>query len=425
MSDRRTTGRKPRYETPADAEAACAAEIGARGTVYRLTETTRGPVRHWLCAHGLPSAYVRSLRLETLCAAWHDTTDLILADLREQSGATTTHTTTPEPHHMMTAPRASADDAQQLAAILSRMAKPALDADAVRDLIRAELDAHQPAHRALVVTIGERTHTLPATPRHPMLETLILVLANAGQPGALSPMLVGPAGSGKTTGCEQAAVAMGLPFYTSGALSGAHELLGFVDGHGRYQTTPFRQAFEHGGLFLADEMDRSDPAAPLVLNSALANGFMAFPDRAEPVRKSENFRMVVAANTYGRGADRMYVGANQLDAATLDRFAVLSWDYDEALERDLAGDDAWTDYVQAVRKAASAQKARVIVSPRASMGGAVLRRAGMPFDAVADAVLWKGMEAEQRRRIADAVPWSVADAAERSVSRPALRLVAE
>jgi hypothetical protein len=46
-----------------------------------------------------------------------------------------------------------------------------------------------------------------------------------------------------------------------------------------------------------------------------------------------------AANTYGTGADALYVGRNQLDAATLDRFYVVEMDYDRKLEAKLAPEE--------------------------------------------------------------------------------------
>ena len=46
---------------------------------------------------------------------------------------------------------------------------------------------------------------------------------------AINLALVGPAGSGKTTVCEQIAEALELPFYMLGAVSGSHEFLGYVD----------------------------------------------------------------------------------------------------------------------------------------------------------------------------------------------------
>jgi cobaltochelatase CobS len=211
--------------------------------------------------------------------------------------------------------------------------------------------------------------------------------------------LIGPAGSGKTTAAEQIAEALNLPFYIQGAVSGAHELVGFVDAHGRYQSTPFRQAFEHGGIIVLDEIDAGDPAGLLVMNAALANGHMAFPDQTAPVKKHENFRVVACANTFGTGADRLYVGRNQLDAATLDRFAALSWDYDETLEATLCADESWRKRVQALRHTASNEKARVIISPRASIYGAKLIAAGLDRATVENILVWKGADSELRRRI--------------------------
>lgn len=271
------------------------------------------------------------------------------------------------------------------------------------------------APRALRIEIAGRVRDLPPAPRHPLFDTLLTMVACGRERGGLPVMLVGPAGSGKTTACQHVADAFGLPFFTNGALTGAHELTGYKDGSGHYHSTPFRRAFEGGGEYLMDEMDRSDAGAILALNSALANGFMAFPDREEPVKAHPDFIPIVAANTYGRGADRLYVGATQLDGSTLDRFAVLAWDYDEALERTLAGDDPWTAYVQAARAAASDLRVRHIISPRASMAGAVMRRAGLSFDLIADAVLWKGLDRDQRTRITDAIPERVARRAQAPV----------
>lgn len=271
------------------------------------------------------------------------------------------------------------------------------------------------APRTLRIEIKDRVAVLPAAPRHPLFDTLLTLAVVSKEPRAQHPMLIGPAGGGKTTAAEQVAEALGLPFYTDGALSGAHELVGFENAVGKYKLTSFRKAFEHGGVYLADELDGSDPAAVLALNSALANGFMSFPDQAEPIRAHEKFYIIAAANTFGRGADRLYIGRNQLDASTLDRFGALTWDYDETLERALAGDDAWTSYVQAARAATSNLKIRHVISPRASYYGATLRRAGLAFDMVAEVALWKGLDTEQRQRITAAIPDSVARRAQAPV----------
>jgi MoxR-like ATPase len=277
------------------------------------------------------------------------------------------------------------------------------------------------APRVLRIDVAGRTRELPAAARHPAFDMLLAMVVAGREPGGLPVMIVGPAGSGKTTACQHVAAALGLPFFTNGALTGAHELTGYKDAAGTYHTTAFRQAFEHGGVYLMDELDRSDPGAVLTLNSALANGFMAFPDQPAPVRAHKDFVPLVAANTFGRGADRLYVGANQLDAATLDRFVSLSWDYDEALERAIAGDDAWAAYVQAARAAAANLKVRHVISPRASMAGANLRRAGIAFDAVAEACIWKGLDMDQRTRITAAIPEGIA----RRAQTPRITLAAE
>jgi MoxR-like ATPase len=211
--------------------------------------------------------------------------------------------------------------------------------------------------------------------------------------------LVGPAGSGKTTAAEKCAAALGLNFYCQsvGAQTTQAQLLGFINATGQYVPTHFRQAYENGGLFLLDEIDAGNANVLTALNAALANGICSFPDRM--VKRHENFLCVAAANTFGTGADRQYVGRNQLDAASIDRFAFLEWPYDEKLESQLAGNEEWTGYVQKIRKAVAALKIRHVVSPRASIQGAKLLSAGMNRAEVEEAVIWKGLDQPTRAKI--------------------------
>jgi cobaltochelatase CobS len=211
------------------------------------------------------------------------------------------------------------------------------------------------------------------------------------------PFLVGPAGSGKTTLAKQVAKVLKRKFYAENRVTSEYKLLGFVDGHGRYVRTQFREAYEKGGGFLLDEVDASDADALVSFNAALENGFCAFPDKLVPMHK--DFFCIAAGNTFGRGADRQYVGRNQLDAATLDRFAILEMDYDEDFELQLAGNAEWTRYVQKVRSAVEAEKIRHIVSPRASIKGAIMLAAGMAQSKVEEALVWKGLDAGNRGRV--------------------------
>lgn len=213
--------------------------------------------------------------------------------------------------------------------------------------------------------------------------------------------LVGPAGCGKTTLAEQCAQELGVPFFFTGAINSEYKLTGFMDAQGRLVRTVFREAFENGGLFLFDEIDGSLPSAVLSFNSALANGYMDFPDRCVP--KHRNFYAIAAANTYWNGATREYVGRNQLDGATLDRFLFVTMDYDEALEAQIASDPVWTNYVQRVRREVQNLKLRAIISPRASILGSKLLEAGASEKEVCAQALWKGLDQTQIDKIVKVV----------------------
>lgn len=212
-------------------------------------------------------------------------------------------------------------------------------------------------------------------------------------------MLIGPAGSGKTTTAEQIAKALSVPFRFSGAIDSPYKLTGFVDAASNVVRTAFRECYEHGGLFLFDEIDASSASAVLALNAALANNSADFPDGV--VEKHPDFYCIAAANTFGHGADRVYVGRNQLDGATLDRFVVIEFDYDDALERSLVGSEGleWCLHVQKVRRAVFRLKLRHVVSPRSSIFGARLLAAGMDRSVVETMTVFKGMDKETRAKI--------------------------
>lgn len=216
--------------------------------------------------------------------------------------------------------------------------------------------------------------------------------------------LPGPAGSGKSTAGAMVAKALRLPFYSTGAIAEAYDLLGYVDGNGLYHRTPFRDAFEHGGVFLADELDGSSPTEAVRLNNHFAaapGDMLPFPDGM--IACHADFVLIASANTYGNGRDRQYVGRYQMDSATMDRFAVLDWPYDEGLERAIAGNDSWTYRVQALRRAVAACELLHIVSPRASIKGAKMLAAGIPQPDVERMLIWAGMSANDQERVEAAI----------------------
>jgi MoxR-like ATPase len=227
---------------------------------------------------------------------------------------------------------------------------------------------------------------------HKLLPTIVRAVA-----AGTTPYLVGPAGSGKTTLAQQVCKVMKRRFYMEARVTSDFKLIGFTDAAGHVVRTQFREAYEHGGGFLFDEVDASDPDAMTAFNAALANGVCAFPDGLVAAHK--DFFAIAAGNTFGRGADRQYVGRNQLDAATLDRFQTYEVDYDEQLELTLAGNADWTRYVQKVRAAVEAEKVRHVVSPRASIAGAKLLAAGEERSIVEECCVWKGLDAATRQRV--------------------------
>jgi len=202
--------------------------------------------------------------------------------------------------------------------------------------------------------------------------------------------LVGPAGSGKTTVAENTAKKFNMDFYcmSVGNQTTKSDLLGFISATGNYVSTVFRTAFEEGGVFLLDEIDAGNSNVLTILNSALSNGYCSFPDGM--VKRHKNFCCIASGNTIGQGANKQYVGRNQLDGATLDRFTKIDWYYDEILEKKISKNNAWTNRVQAIRKICEQMGLKLIISPRASINGSNLINDGIPVLQVDEACIFKG-----------------------------------
>jgi hypothetical protein len=234
---------------------------------------------------------------------------------------------------------------------------------------------------------------------HPKFEQLLKV-ASSRQANGRHPniMLVGPTGSGKTHAVEQLAKALGLEFYTNGAISMDHQLLGFKDAAGNYHETPFRKAFGRPAVYLFDEIDSSDNSPLLALAGAMANGATEFPDAF--VERHPDSIIIAAGNTFGNGATAEFVGRNRLDGAIKSRFPVrISWGYDEKLERDISGNVDWAIRVQKAR--ANAQKAgvKVQIDPRMTQAGAAIIAAGMTFEEAAELTYLAELTPEQRKMV--------------------------
>jgi len=278
-----------------------------------------------------------------------------------------------------------------------------------------ELENRAPTRVEIVVKQGDDERTVEGL-AHSHLELLLRMVG-----AECHVFMCGPAGSGKTKAAEQVALALDLPFYPQsvGAQTTMSHLLGFIDATGNLHKTPFRRAYEDGGVFILDEIDAGNANVITALNAGLANGYCSFPDGI--VARHQQFRCIAAGNTLGTGADRMYVGRNQLDAATLDRFCYMEWPYDVALEGALVGLTVmgkpldikagglvksvsdWFETVRVTREVVDELKIRHIVSPRATIFGARLAEAGIGLKHIENAVLWKGCGHDSVKRIQEAV----------------------
>lgn len=238
-------------------------------------------------------------------------------------------------------------------------------ADAVIGSLNERVDQYiannyGPIERKLIVTTPEKKVEMKGV-LHSEVETITNFVAQS------EPVfLVGPAGSGKNVICQQVAQILGLDFYFSSAVSQEYKITGYTDAYGKYQESEFYKAFTKGGLFMLDEMDASIPEVLVILNSAIANRYFDFPAPIGRVDAHENFRVISAGNTFGLGADMQYVGRNQIDMATLDRFAMVYIDYDERIEFAQAqGDEVLVNFIHDFRNAVQKCGINTIVSYRA------------------------------------------------------------
>lgn len=262
-----------------------------------------------------------------------------------------------------------------------------VDADQVREIVKAEM-AGVIFPTRIEITHPNSEEVKDMGIQHKQFATLLKVIGSR-----LNVWLAGPAGSGKTTAVHNVATALDLPFRFCGAQSNEYGLLGFISANGQVVRTQFREAYEHGGVFLFDEVDASSPAALLAFNAALANGVCAFPDVV--VSRHTDFIAVAAANTFGLGGTNDYVGRAKQDAAFLDRFVYLTWEVDEILERSTVGNDRWVTRVQHIRAKVHQKGLKVLITPRASYYGAKLLASGLPQADVETMVLRKGMDDSQ------------------------------
>lgn len=210
---------------------------------------------------------------------------------------------------------------------------------------------------------------------------------------------VGPAGSGKTLGAWMLAQKMELPFHSHpiGRETMSHDIFGFHNAGGEAVRTIFREAWEHGGICLLDELDYASPAAASALNTATSSNFASFPDGV--IQKHPDFVMIATANTYGTGATAQYIGSNQLNAATLDRFVFIEWGYDLRVERAISFNMDLAIHIEKLRAKCEAMQIKHVISPRATIDGSDMLEIGFTLQEVESMVIFKGLDSHTVNKI--------------------------
>jgi cobaltochelatase CobS len=219
----------------------------------------------------------------------------------------------------------------------------------------------KPREVAIAVKIGDGELRKLKQTAHPNLPEVLSFLSIG-----LSPLLVGPAGCGKTFLGEQAAEALNINYghlcFSAGVsetwLFGRQTPKGFVEGE-------FSRLYKSGGLFLADEMDAADANLLLTINTALANGKMYNPISGENIERHKDFHFVGTANTFGKGGNNVYTGRSRLDAATLDRFSVIEVKYLAEVEDVICPHQELANWLRDCRQMIDKKGSQEVISYRA------------------------------------------------------------
>lgn len=417
-----------RYATKTTAE--CEAALGPRGH-FHTTKDNRWTVRNWLTAQGLKSHFVNRLTYRELNDAYNDVTNVNVNVLRTQENAGLV-AVQPQPlqqplhQHIPDIeaevpvlpivtpvktngqlPQVMPQDVEQVAHMLARLfaqqKAPTLDVDAVRQIVKDEVQGLKP--RPVEIKVNGAAGVVIEERVHPVFDRVTKLVAQG-----LNVLLVGPAGCGKSHLCEQIARAFKADYGAIHGTAGASEsaLTGWLlpsDG-GKFEYVPARfvELYEKGeSLFCFDEMDAFDPNMLLVVNGATANGHLHIAHRREmpSTKRGPNVRLMATANTYGTGANPMYSGRAALDGATLDRWVMVPVDYDKDLESDIGRAGGLTSgemaELWALRTKVRDASLRRTISTRAFQKAAAMKAAGDSWNTI-KATLIEGWSKDEKAK---------------------------
>ncbi len=274
----------------------------------------------------------------------------------------------------------------------------------IANLTRAVTLLKKTKRTKTVIKLPTKPKVVLKTKVHPIFEQ-VLFHVGCGD----NVMLVGPKGCGKTWLAGDVAKALSVDYGMLSLSGGVTEgkLLGrsvpnVQTGENNFHPAPFSQMFSGGGLFLLDEIDASDPNVILTLNSALANGKLAMDIGGmedSVIQQHADFHCLAAANTFGSGADRQYVGRNQQDAAFTERFVQIEMDYDEDLELCICPENMrMVSKLHAIRKKITSNRLERSLSTRFITRANTWMQNGKDYDYVTK-MLFAGWRDDEIRKV--------------------------
>lgn len=287
--------------------------------------------------------------------------------------------------------------------------KPAMDEDAIRNLVGEAVKGVKPPR--IEIKIGDTAKVLDKH-THPMFGKVLTALTVARQ-STKWPFLVGPSGTGKSTMGGHLAEALGLTFlaFPANPTAMLHDILGFISPTTHeYKETPYVSLMRNGGVMLFDELDKMHPGIVSGLNMLLAQGIVVLPTGEEfPLHPDCYF--IAGANTWGTGPDAQYVGSNQLDAATVNRFVRIPVDYDRDYEQTRAAavlgeknGTLWCVAIEAMRANRDKHKIDTIISTRDVIAAPTLVATGnISAQEAVDWTIVANLKADHKARLMEGV----------------------
>lgn len=181
-------------------------------------------------------------------------------------------------------------------------------------------------------------------------ETLDIVSAVIEE---LNPYLYGPSGGGKSITAIQVGELLGLETLTLGYINEEYQVVGAEPFLGNYKRSGMQECFEEGKFAFIDEFDNGNPKATVIVNPFLRinTKYYTFANN-EQILRHPNFRVIVAANTDGKGGTRAHITREQIEESVRQRFHPFFIGYDESVEKSLIKDyPEWYNFILSFRNA--------------------------------------------------------------------------